>query len=84
MEHGEELILLVGRQVFDRETAESAHRFETLEHVRIVAARVVADFTRSEILPLTWPFVVRPLGFEPRTCGLRDQKILSGCVRAVL
>ena len=21
--------------------------------------------------PLTWAFVVRPLGFEPRTCGLR-------------
>src|ERR1700712_2516346 len=22
-------------------------------------------------LPLSWSFVVRPLGFEPRTCGLR-------------
>ena len=23
------------------------------------------------MLALTWSFVVRPLGFEPRTCGLR-------------
>jgi hypothetical protein len=29
---------------------------------------------------LTWTFAVRPLGFEPRTCGLRDG---YGRVRAV-
>src|SRR3954447_11734193 len=25
----------------------------------------------GQICPLTWYFLVRPLGFEPRTCGLR-------------
>ena len=28
-------------------------------------------------MPLSWVFVVRPLGFEPRTCGLRGQQKLS-------
>ena len=26
---------------------------------------------RFSKVPLTWYFLVRPLGFEPRTCGLR-------------
>ena len=41
--------------------------------VRYVDERVVGLHVRGLVAAdqLTWCYVVRPLGFEPRTCGLR-------------
>ena len=54
---------------------EARSRIVPKSHPLIRGNRSEGRSKRGPKPPLTCDFVVRPLGFEPRTCGLRDQAI---------